>query len=128
MEGMPTLIFNTLFLISRLPPQFSDVSEQSAAFPQNTTVHAPTYNTNLTCRYLLHHKQWGNSVLHKTRHSPQFNYVDICSLCYCCVNCLTSDSISTNRCTILYIIYFTINLLLHVSMRLPSLGNLYQWC
>jgi hypothetical protein len=32
--------------------------------------------------------------------------------------------ISTNRCTILYFMYFTISLLLHVSAQFPSLGNL----
>jgi len=40
--------------------------------------------------------------------------------------CIGADSIRTNMCAILHIVYFTINLLLHVSTQLPSSGSLNQ--
>jgi len=39
-----------------------------------------------------------------------------------------TKSLSTNKSTVLYITYFTINLLLHVSAQLPSSGSFYQCC
>jgi hypothetical protein len=43
----------------------------------------------------------------------------------CIVNWFT-NSISTNKCTILYIVYCTTNLLLHVLTQLLSSGSLHQ--
>jgi len=45
----------------------------------------------------------------------------------CTVNWFT-NSVSTNKCTVLYIIYFTINLLLHILAQFPSSGCLHQCC
>jgi hypothetical protein len=41
---------------------------------------------------------------------------------------LIDNSISTNKRTIIYIMYFTINLLLRVSAQFPSSGSLQQCC
>jgi len=41
---------------------------------------------------------------------------------------IRTDSISTNKCSFLHIVYFTINLLLHVSTQVPSSGSLTQCC
>jgi len=52
---------------------------------------------------------------------------------------MITNSISTNQCAVLHIVYFTITLLLHivyftitlllhVSAQLPSSGSLHQRC
>jgi hypothetical protein len=38
------------------------------------------------------------------------------------------NTLSTNIRTIMYIMYFTINLLLHVSAQLPFSGSLHHFC
>jgi hypothetical protein len=47
-----------------------------------------------------------------------------------CENFCKSDNelqthTSTNKCSILYIVYFPVNLLLHVSAQLPFSGNFH---
>jgi len=41
---------------------------------------------------------------------------------------IRTEHISTNKCPILHIVYFTTNLLLHVSTQLSSSGSLNQCC
>jgi hypothetical protein len=73
---------------------------------------------------------WVNVVLHvqglrgpsRNEHNWTFELFILCIVSW------FINSVSTNKCTILYIRYFSINLLLYILVELPSSGSLHQCC